>query len=188
MSHEHLTTLESSWNRTRNYRFVNASILGAGIVILSFICVEFSKPSYGAGSALPDLQRSLKSSQRAAIHKDLFPLDRSDIVGTTLVGMGLMIAASGGVGGGGILVPLLIIVFGFHPKYAIPLSNFTILGSSVTNMILNLPKRHPDAERPLVDWDLILVMEPVTMAGAVRHDLKYHMCRSQCPKHCSCIF
>eukprot|EP01035_Chromulina_nebulosa_P017923 gene17923-23544_t len=78
-----------------------------------------------------------------------------------------MIAASGGIGGGGILVPLLILVFDFHPKYAIPLSNFTILGSSITNMALNLYKRHPDADRPLVDWDLILVMEPLTMGGAV---------------------
>lgn len=100
-------------------------------------------------------------------HKDLFPLDTSDYLGTALVGVGLMIAASGGVGGGGILVPLLIIVYGFHPKNAIALSNFTILGSSVTNMVLNVYKRHPEADRPLVDWDLIMVMEPLTMAGAV---------------------
>jgi hypothetical protein len=101
-------------------------------------------------------------------HKDLHPMDWSDWVGTLLVGIGLMIAASGGVGGGGIIVPLLILVYGFHPKFAIPLSNFTILGSSITNMVLNFFKRHPDADRPLVDWDLILVMEPLTMAGAVR--------------------
>jgi hypothetical protein len=37
------------------------------------------------------------------------------------------------------------------------------------NMILNFPKIHPEARRPLVDWDLILVMEPLTMAGAVRY-------------------
>eukprot|EP00981_Chlorochromonas_danica_P007447 scaffold1754_cov180-Ochromonas_danica.AAC.3 len=78
-----------------------------------------------------------------------------------------MIAASGGIGGGGILVPLFILVFGFQARYAIPLSNFCILGSSITNMILNLTKRHPSADRPLVDWDLILVMEPLTMAGAI---------------------
>lgn len=100
-------------------------------------------------------------------HKDLFPLDSSDIWGTILVGLGLMIAASGGIGGGGILVPLFILIFDFHPKYAIPLSNFTIVGSSITNMIMNLSKRHPDANRPLVDWDLILVMEPMTMVGAI---------------------
>lgn len=100
-------------------------------------------------------------------HKDLFPLNSNDIWGTFFVTIGLLIAASGGIGGGGILVPLLILVYGFSPKFAIPLSNFTIVGSSITNMLLNLPKRHPYANRPLVDWDLILVMEPLTMAGAV---------------------
>ena len=28
-------------------------------------------------------------------------------------------------------------------------------------------RRHPCADRPLIDWDLILVMEPMTIAGAV---------------------
>lgn len=107
------------------------------------------------------------SSESISTHKDLFPMTTSDVVGTILVGVGLMIAASGGVGGGGILVPLLILVFGFHPKYAVPLSNFTILGSSITNMVLNTYKRHPETDRPLVDWDLIVIMEPLTMAGAI---------------------
>ena len=34
-------------------------------------------------------------------------------------------------------------------------------------MILNIPKRHPLADRPLINWDLILVMEPLTIAGAL---------------------
>jgi uncharacterized membrane protein YfcA len=113
--------------------------------------------------------RLLEDAQESiAQHKNLFPIDNTDIFGSLLVAFGLMISASGGIGGGGILVPLLIIIFGFNPKYAIPLSNITILGSSITNVILNLPKRHPDADRPLIDWDLILLMEPITMAGAVR--------------------
>lgn len=113
------------------------------------------------------LRRLLASEEDHLPHKDLFPLDDTDWWGTILVTLGLLVAASGGIGGGGILVPLFILVFSFKPRYAIPLSNFCILGSSITNMILNLPKRHPSANRPLVDWDLILVMEPLTMAGAV---------------------
>ena len=42
-----------------------------------------------------------------------------------------------------------------------------ILGGALANTILNLPKRHPLANRPLVDWDLILVMEPPAIAGAL---------------------
>ena len=26
---------------------------------------------------------------------------------------------------------------------------------------------HPNADRPLVDWDLILIMEPLTIGGAL---------------------
>lgn len=37
----------------------------------------------------------------------------------------------------------------------------------MANTILNVSKRHPLADRPLVDWDLILVMEPLTIAGAL---------------------
>ncbi|CAN0040833.1 unnamed protein product, partial [Hapterophycus canaliculatus] len=100
-------------------------------------------------------------------HKPLHPIDGWDITGVGLACIGLMIAAAGGIGGGGILVPLYILVLGFDPKHAIPLSNITIFGGAITNTVLNLSKRHPNADRPLVDWDLILVMEPLTIGGAL---------------------
>ncbi|KAL7472077.1 hypothetical protein ACHAXS_012385 [Conticribra weissflogii] len=78
-----------------------------------------------------------------------------------------MIAAGGGIGGGGVLVPIYILVMGFSPKHAIPLANITVFGGAVANTLLNVKKRHPLADRPLVDWDLILVMEPLTIAGAL---------------------
>ena len=49
----------------------------------------------------------------------------------------------------------------------IPLSNITVFGGAIANMILNTRKRHPLADRPLIDWDLILAMEPLTIAGAL---------------------
>jgi Predicted permeases len=78
-----------------------------------------------------------------------------------------MVAAGGGIGGGGILVPIYILVMKFSPKHAIPLSNITVFGGAVANTILNSQKRHPLADRPMVDWDLILIMEPLTIAGAL---------------------
>ena len=100
-------------------------------------------------------------------HKALFPLSSVDYTGFGLAILGLMVAAGGGIGGGGILVPIYILVWGFSPKHAIPLSNVTVFGGAVANTVLNTPKRHPHADRPLVDWDLILVMEPLTIAGAL---------------------
>lgn len=100
-------------------------------------------------------------------HPPLLPLTTSDYWGFFLATLGLMVAAGGGIGGGGILVPIYSLVFGFSAKHAIPLSNITVLGGAVANTVLNTPKRHPLADRPLVDWDLILVMEPLTIAGAL---------------------
>lgn len=64
-------------------------------------------------------------------------------------------------------MPTYIILLGFSPKHAIPLSNITVFGGSLANTFLNMRKRHPLADRPLVDWDLILVMEPLTIGGAL---------------------
>ena len=168
-----LMSLERLRNTTENDKWLKLAMptifILSGLIILATTLIEVNHSFVDRLILHPEARSLLGAIQDSIMHKDLFPLEHSDIIGTAFVGLGLMIAASGGVGGGGILVPLLIIVFGFHPKKAIPLSNFTILGSSITNMILNLPKRHPDAERPLVDWDLILVMEPVTMAGAVSY-------------------
>lgn len=100
-------------------------------------------------------------------HPPLFPLSTNDRIGFSLAICGLMIAAGGGIGGGGILVPIYILVMGFSPKHGIPLSNITVFGGAIANMILNSRKRHPLADRPLIDWDLILVMEPLTIAGAL---------------------
>lgn len=100
-------------------------------------------------------------------HKPLFPLSAKDYRGFVCAVLGLMVAAGGGIGGGGILVPIYILVMGFSPKHAIPLSNITVFGGAMANTYLNAKKRHPLADRPLVDWDLILVMEPLTIAGAL---------------------
>jgi hypothetical protein len=98
-------------------------------------------------------------------HAPLFPLKASDYYGLFFAVVGLVLAAGGGIGGGGILVPIYILVMGFSPKHAVPLSNVTVFGGAVANVILNSGKRHPIADRPLIDWDLILVMEPLTIAG-----------------------
>jgi len=91
------------------------------------------------------------------------------IVGLVVSALGLILAAGGGIGGGGLLVPIYIMVMNFSEKYGIPLSNVTILGGSIANNIFNMQKRHPNplVDRPMIDYDLVLLMEPPTIAGAV---------------------
>lgn len=101
-------------------------------------------------------------------HKEPLPLDwRHDGLTILLASLGLVVAASGGIGGGGILVPLFMLALEFKPKHAIALSNFTILEGAIANTLANLRRKHPDRDGPIIDWDLILAMEPLTIFGAV---------------------
>ena len=62
---------------------------------------------------------------------------------------------------------LLRVCTGFSTNIAVALSNITIVGGSVANFAFNVGKRHHFMDRPLIDWDLILVMEPATILGAL---------------------
>jgi len=97
----------------------------------------------------------------------LFPLRLIDYFGFVAAVVGLMLAAGGGIGGGGLLVPIYIMVLGFPVKHAVSFSNVTVFGGAVANTLLNANKRHPTTNRPLVDWNLFAIMEPLTMAGAL---------------------
>lgn len=66
------------------------------------------------------------------------------------------------------LVPIYILLLQFPIKHAIPLASITVLGGAIANNILNASKVHPNhTERPLIDWDLILQLEPMTIGGAL---------------------
>ena len=67
-----------------------------------------------------------------------------------VIALALLLASAGGIGGGGILVPLFIMAFGWTPRYAIPLSNITIFAGGLMNTLVNFQKRHPNVDRPLI--------------------------------------
>lgn len=79
----------------------------------------------------------------------------------------LFIAAGAGVGGGPVLVPLYLIAGALTNVAAVALSNVTILAGSVASTGCNLFKRHPWRAGPLINYDLILLMQPPTTLGAV---------------------
>ena len=66
-----------------------------------------------------------------------------DIVGMVVWFFAAGVATACGVGGGGIYVPLGIIIFAFQPKAASGLSQCSIFGASLGGLILNLRNMHP---------------------------------------------
>jgi len=99
--------------------------------------------------------------------RTILPIEFNDVAGLLCTCTSIFLSIGGGIGPGAILVGVYIIVMDFPPKVAIPLSCITSLGISMVSTITNAPKRHPLTDRPMIDWDLILIMQPLTLFGAI---------------------
>ena len=77
-----------------------------------------------------------------------------------------VVVAGGGLGGGGIFIPLYVLVIGMQTKQAVPVSQATIFGGSIVNMIFNVPQSHPlRSNHPLIDYMAIVMFTPSLLAG-----------------------
>jgi len=90
------------------------------------------------------------------------------IISTALVLVLGSLAAGAGIGGGGLFVPIYMVLLGAGPKGAVPLSKATILGGAVGNFLSIGPSKHPKAKkRPLIDYESSTFMQSGELLGVV---------------------
>jgi uncharacterized membrane protein YfcA len=78
-----------------------------------------------------------------------------------------ILCSAGGVGGGGINVPVLLLVFGYGFDTAVELSLFIVLGNAFAQTMLNLGKTHPNLTAlPLIYWELVIILLPAQLGGS----------------------
>ncbi|WOG81391.1 hypothetical protein DCAR_0100538 [Daucus carota subsp. sativus] len=88
------------------------------------------------------------------------------IVVASIIGFcGAAFGSVGGVGGGGIFVPMLTLIIGFDPKSATAISKCMIMGAAVSTVYYNLKLRHPTINMPIIDYDLAVLIQPMLMLG-----------------------
>ncbi|KAI4337470.1 hypothetical protein L6164_015884 [Bauhinia variegata] len=87
------------------------------------------------------------------------------ILGTFIGFCGAAFGSVGGVGGGGIFVPMLSLIIGFDPKSSTAISKCMIMGAAASTVYYNLKLRHPTLDMPIIDYDLALLIQPMLMLG-----------------------
>lgn len=77
------------------------------------------------------------------------------------------ISSAGGIGGGGLFIPILSIVAGFDLKTASSLSAFMVTGGSMANVLYNtvIKSSNVDGKKGLIDYDIALLSEPCMLLG-----------------------
>ncbi|XP_068656091.1 sulfite exporter TauE/SafE family protein 3-like [Aristolochia californica] len=87
------------------------------------------------------------------------------ILGSIIGFFGAALGSIGGVGGGGIFVPMLTLIIGFDPKSSTAISKCMIMGAAGSTVYYNLRLRHPTLDLPIIDYDLALLFQPMLMLG-----------------------
>ncbi|CAM8928357.1 unnamed protein product [Rhodiola kirilowii] len=124
----------------------------------------FNSASDGTKSVSLSLRNGHELSQTTKVWPELKFSWR--IVLATVIGfLGSGFGTVGGVGGGGIFVPMLTLLLGFDTKSAAALSKCMIMGASASSVWYNLRVPHPTREVPIIDYDLALLFQPMLMLG-----------------------
>lgn len=88
------------------------------------------------------------------------------VTATVLTVAAASLSSVGGIGGGGLFVPILTLVLDFESRTAAALSAFMILGGSFASVIFCVPQRHPTIDhKPLIDYDTALLLQPNILLG-----------------------
>nr|XP_018680461.1 PREDICTED: uncharacterized protein LOC103981523 isoform X2 [Musa acuminata subsp. malaccensis] len=117
-----------------------------------------------------EMKRALKRSQQedGSSYSHVWPAMKFEwriAVGSVIGFLGAALGSVGGVGGGGIFVPMLTLIIGFDPKSSTALSKCMIMGTACSTVYYNLRLRHPSLDAPLIDYRLVMLIQPTLMLG-----------------------
>jgi len=106
--------------------------------------------------------------ENECVHKNLFPyFTLNDIFSSILCAAASSLCSASGVGGGGLFIPILLLVGDFSPQISSAISSATIFGGSFSNVIIYSFQKHPELDRPLIEYSVIILLIPLMFCGAV---------------------
>ncbi|KAJ8560062.1 hypothetical protein K7X08_004120 [Anisodus acutangulus] len=87
------------------------------------------------------------------------------VVGSIIGLFAAALGSVGGVGGGGIFVPMLTLVIGFDPKTSTAISKCMVTGAAGATDYYNIKQRHPTMDMPVIDYNPALLFQPMLLLG-----------------------
>ena len=101
-------------------------------------------------------------------HKDLFPLEISDILGVLCILTISALANASGLGGGPLLTISLLVIINFDLRLAVPLSQTAVCSGTLIGTIMRFRERHPTRDRPAIDYEmLLLIISPILLGTTI---------------------
>ncbi|KAM0917913.1 hypothetical protein ACQ4PT_009314 [Festuca glaucescens] len=147
-----------------------AALCIAYIVAVAVAADDKVLPSGGTVAAAPAEARAMGkvASSGGTTYHHVWPPMKFGwriMLGSFVGFIGAAFGSVGGVGGGGIFVPMFTLIMGFDPKSSTAMSKCMITGAAVSTVYCNLKLKHPTLDMPVIDYDLALLIQPMLMLG-----------------------
>jgi len=99
-------------------------------------------------------------------HDDFFPLKVRSVIGVGILLIALTFSTAVGMGGGGLILPTLILILNFYSHQAIPLSKAIVFVNTFISFLLHIYQRHPKKNSITIDYNLSLICIPALLHGS----------------------
>lgn len=99
------------------------------------------------------------------VHKDIWPPNFLQAITYILLPIIIGIANVGGLGGGVVKVPMIMLMLNYPLKIATYMAYCIMFGSVLPNVFLLILQKHPYLNRPLIDFNIALVLNPSVLLG-----------------------
>lgn len=160
-----LSTITNKFRSDNNDK-INHRVLLLGLAFMIVGSLEI----YNSESKIRENGRALKASDYDVVTSSIFTEDLNIsgfIITQVLILIFGSLAAGAGVGGGGLFVPMYAFILGVGARAAVPLSKATILGGAIGNYLNIGFKRHPKADRPMIDYEASTFMQSGELLGVI---------------------
>jgi len=84
-----------------------------------------------------------------------------------LIFIGSALSNAGGIGGGGLLIPILLLMMNFDTHEAIPISKLMIFTGALTSFILGFKQSHPYRNAITIDYNIPFLIVPCLLFGTM---------------------
>jgi uncharacterized membrane protein YfcA len=81
--------------------------------------------------------------------------------------IGSALSNAGGIGGGGLLIPILLLMLNFYTHEAIPISKLMIFTGAVTSFMLGFRQKHPTRNAITIDYNIPMLIVPMLLFGTM---------------------
>jgi hypothetical protein len=137
--------------------------------MIILLCIEcYSTSSTDTCETDEDcLELNYCSPEKRCKHKGIFPMNLMVIIGLIFICFGSALSNAGGIGGGGLLIPILLLLLNFYTHEAIPISKLMIFTGALTSFIMGFRQTHPTRKSITIDYNIPLLLVPFLLFGTM---------------------